>query len=254
MTRIANLLSPDLDALAAEIGSSLQASSSGPLALAGHAGVDDLRRGDVGMALLCGLAYALLHDSSPERFAAVAAPVVDDPRGEDAPVYFSEIVVPARSPARALDDLAGARFAYNETLSFSGYRALEHELGQRGEGWQWFGESLHTGSHAASLEKILAGEADAAAIDSHVLVLTRRRNPERAAGFKVVESLGPYPAPPLAMDRGACDLPAARVTALLSQLPVDCLHAAAIRRWQPVDDAYYDPIRAVTRDLPDLDI
>lgn len=252
MTSIANLLSADLNELTYEFCSLLQTSLDEQVAVKEPASVADFRDGRIGVALMCGLPYSSLHDDQPDRVLAVAAPVVDDPRSNDAPVYFSDIVVPAGSDARALQDLSGCRFAYNEETSFSGYRALAHELSARGWSWEFFGERVHTGSHGASLESILQGKADAAAIDSHVLLLARRRDPALAESLRVIESLGPYPAPPIAVNRSRCNLSARRINELLAQLPAPCLQRAAIRRWQPVDDASYDAIRAVTRDLPGL--
>lgn len=242
MTAVANLLSADLDELTAALAVRLGASIVRPAALA------DFRDGRAGIALICGLAYTLLHDAAPDRFEAVAAPVVDDHRGGGAPVYFSDIVVPAVSDARALVDLAGRRFACNETVSFSGYRALGHELAAWGLGRDWFGEVVYTGAHHASLAAVMTGAADAAAIDSQVLLLARRRDPRLDAGIRVIRSLGPYPAPPLAINRDACDLPAAALRERLGRLPPACLERAGIRCWQPVDDADYDVIRAAARD------
>src|SRR5690348_1488362 len=52
---------------------------------------------------------------------AVAAPVLADPRFGGRPLYSSDVVVGADSAYRSLDDLRGARWAYNEPSSWSGY-------------------------------------------------------------------------------------------------------------------------------------
>lgn len=245
MLTVANLLSRDLNDVADEIRAALQSSLNLEVRMLPDPTVEDFQRGGAGIALICGLAYALLRDAEPGRFVPVAAPVVEDDRVGDKPVYFSEVVVAASAPARELADLSGSRFAYNETISFSGYRALEHELTVRGLSWDLFGERLRTGSHRESLRRLAAGEADAAAIDSHVLLLERRRDPSLAGRIRVVTALGPYPQPPLVINTDACDVPAPELYGLLERLPGDVLKAAAIRRWRPVDDAYYDGIRAV---------
>lgn len=253
MIRIANLLSADLNGLAHDLAALLQSAAGESAEVDGAAGVGEFREGRVGIALLCGLLYARLHDANPDRFAAVAAPVVDDPRGGGETVYFSDIVVPAGSAARTLGDLAGSRFACNEPVSFSGCRALEYELIRRGWGWDLFAERIHTGSHAASLETVARGGAEAAAIDSHVLMLAGRRDPGLGGRLRVLESLGPYPAPPVAIHTGACDVAPEHLAELLGRLPPETLRLAGIRCWQRVGDGGYDPIRAVTRGLPGLD-
>lgn len=250
MTRVANLLSSDLDGMAGAVRDALRSSLGRPVVAAPGAGLADFREGRVGIALICGLAYAWLHDARPDRFTAVAAPLVDDPRSVDEPVYFSEIVVPAASAARSLEDLSGARFVFNEAVSFSGYRALEHALAAMGRSWEVFGERTRVGSHHAALGRLVHGDADAAAIDSHVLLLAKRRDPDMAGRVRVIESLGPYPAPPVAVNRDACDVSPETLMALLRRLPVKALGAVAITGWRPVDDARYDAIRAVGGDCP----
>lgn len=252
MITVANLLSGDLDGIARGVRSQLRVSLGEEVDLAASATLADFRDGRVGIALLCGLAYSLIRDAAPGRFTVVAAPVVDDPRSGGAAVYFSELVVPASSAARRLEDLAGARFARNERISFSGWRALEHKLLERGLSADHFAERIPTGSHSASLECIKQGRADAAAIDSHVLLLAKRRDPALAGGIRVIETLGPYPAPPVAVNTSACDVSPALLYELLTALPPATLRGAAVRGWQPVDDARYDRIRTVTRDLPGL--
>lgn len=245
MIVVANLLSPALDDLTIAIRDSLGARLEGEV-VSIEAGVEDFRRGRVGVALVCGLAYTLLHDIAPDRFVPVAAPIVDDARVVDGPVYFSEIVVPAGHPAATLQELRAASFAYNEDVSFSGYRALEHELKAAGLSWDFFRQRIRTGSHRRSLAMVADGEADATAIDSHALLLEKRLDPSLAERTKVIASLGPYPAPPVAIDRTTCDLPEDRLREVLHQLSADGLAKAAIRSWQAVDDSYYDPVRAVT--------
>lgn len=250
MIHVANLLSSDLDGIAGAVRDALHSSLGRPVVAAAEAGPADFRDGRVGIALICGLAYAWLHDARPDRFAAVAAPLIDDPRSVDEPVYFSEIVVPAASAARSLEDLSGARFVFNEEVSFSGYRALEHALAVRGRSWEFFGERVRVGSHHAALERLAHGDADAAAIDSQVLLLAKRRDPGMAGRLRAVESLGPYPAPPVAVNRDACDVSPEILMDLLGRLPVESLEAAAITSWRPVDDACYDAICAVGGDCP----
>ena len=67
-------------------------------------------------------------------------------------------------------------------------------------------------------------------------------------------SLGPYPAPPLAINRIGCDVSEDYLRQLLDQVPAEMLEQAGVRQWQRVDDAYYDAIRDVTRDLPNLQV
>ncbi|MGA8262786.1 MAG: PhnD/SsuA/transferrin family substrate-binding protein [Arenicellales bacterium] len=249
MLAIANLLSLDLNPLAREIRRALQSSVNSEVRVMSEPTLDDFRSGRAGIALICGLAYAMLRDEAPDRFMPVAAPLVEDDRVADMPVYFSEVVVPSSSRALELSGLSGSRFAYNESVSFSGFRALEHELAVRGLCWNFFAERIRTGSHRESLKRLVAGEADAAAIDSHVLLLEKGRDPSLSGKIRVVEALGPYPAPPIAVNRDACDVPVPELYRLLERLPPKVLQATAVRGWVRVDDAYYSAIRSVVGDI-----
>lgn len=243
MIAVANLLSSNTDGLVREICARIQSSLGVESRFVHGAVLDDFREGRAGIALVCGFAYALLHDAAPGRFVPVAAPVVDDERGGDRPVYFSEIVAPAASAALQLQDLSGLSFAFNEEVSFSGFRALQLELEARDLSWDFFGRRIPTGSHRASLELVSRGEADAAAIDSHVLLLEKRRDPAIARAVRVVHSLGPYPAPLLAMNDDACSLPGHEICRVLEELSPVVMSAAAVKGWITADDICYDPMR-----------
>lgn len=254
MIVVANFLASDLDAVTRGICSVLQSRLDIEVWHEAHAELPDFRDARVGLGLVCGLAYTLLHEADPRQFEPVAAPVVRDGHGFDRPLYCAEVVVPVDSGARSLPELAGARFTYNETASFSGYRALERELAAGGLGWDLFGECLRSGSHHESLRRVASGAADAAAIDSHVLALAQKRDPGLAARLRVIASLGPYPAPPLAVNRRGCEVPNDKLCRLLAALPPEVVAGAAIERWQPVDDAYYDTIREAAAGLPGLSV
>ena len=92
-----------------------------------------------------------------------------------------------------------------------------------------------TGSHAASLAAVAAGEADVAAMDSHLHAALGDD------GLEVVERLGPSPSQPLAAGPSLPRAERERITATLAALAPDELGIT----WVPVADADYDPIRAM---------
>jgi ABC-type phosphate/phosphonate transport system substrate-binding protein len=167
--------------------------------------------GSLDGAFMCGLPYVRLRDRGLE---AVAAPVPQGDRYAGLPVYFSDIVG---------TDRAG-RFAVNEEGSFSGFVAV---------GGEDYRERVITGSHAASLAAVYRGDADWAAIDSHVLDVVGT-----PAGVEVAASVGPFPITPLVGAPGA-DVEALR-RAVTASAPAPGMRT---ERWAPVTDADYDPIR-----------
>lgn len=123
-----------------------------------------------------------------------------DPRAEDRPVYFSEVVVRRGSDAKSFDDLRGRRWAYNDRNSRSGwFSMLERVAPDRPEAF--FASLLQAGSHLASLDAVLEGRVDGAAIDSNVLRLQGER-PELRQRLRVLESWGPFPIQPTILRAG----------------------------------------------------
>ncbi len=134
----------------------------------------DWRRGDLLMSQTCGLPFrAELH----KRLSLVAAPAlrVPDtgfpplpdadparPTGLPAGRYYSVIVVRKDDPRQGFAAFDGARLAYNEPLSQSGWGLLAVHAAARAVG---FRSGLRTGSHRASARAVVTGEADIAAVD-----------------------------------------------------------------------------------------
>ena len=213
-----------------------------------------VEREEIQVVFTCGLPYVLKADQNPPRLHLLAAPVLAGERYDDQPIYFSDVIVRADSGYHTFADLRGARLAYNEVYSFSGYKSLRHHLQRQGETLQFFSHCLPSGSHALSMGWVEQGRADTAAIDSVVLAMEFRQSPDRATRFRVIERLGPYPMPPIAAVSGLpVPIRAKLQDELLRMHTTDTgkrlLQEAGLRRFHPVIDAHYDPIRRVLSDL-----
>lgn len=204
-------------------------------------------RGDIDVCWMCGWPYADRADSRA-GLELVAAPVMADPRYSDRPVYFSDVVVRDDSTFEAFEDLRGASWAYNEPMSHSGYNVVRYFLALKKMDGAFFGKVVESGAHAASTDLILKGSVDASAIDSTVLAAIAARRPEIKSKLRVIETIGPSPAPPWVMRsslpqgvrdavrRGFLGLhESAEGRAVLKQ--------AALQRFAAVEDKDYDPIR-----------
>lgn len=204
-------------------------------------------RGEVQIAWLCGLVYVEKRDGGAP-IELLAAPVMDGPHYAERPVYFSDVVVRADSPFHTFADLRGATWAYNNFGSHSGYNITRYHLARLGEDGSFFGRVVEAGAHQRSLALILAGEIDAAAIDSTVLETELRLRPEVAGQIRSIERLGPSPIPPWVVRR---EVPSELVAALrrcLVEMHTDpagaaLLSQAQMLRFAPVTDSDYDPIR-----------
>jgi phosphonate transport system substrate-binding protein len=178
----------------------------------------------------------------------LAAPVVDEPRYQDRPVYFSDVIVRRDDPYRSFGDLRGRTWAYNDQDSFSGCLLVRHHLLRMGETEAFFGRVSFSGRHQESIRRVLNGDVDASAIDSHVLGVERLRNPDLAAQIRVIATLGPSTIPPVVATARVPDEVRARVTGALCDLGRDpatrrALASGLIRRFTPIDDPAYDDIR-----------
>jgi phosphonate transport system substrate-binding protein len=151
------------------------------------------RAGEVAGTWVCGLLHVELGSRGGWLYSAVAAPASSRPGTGGAAVYFGDVVVNRGAPYRTFDDLQGSTFAFNEEASLSGYRMMVDHLRSIGTDLEYFGTTRRSGSHRASLDMVLAGEADCAMIDSTI-------TDEGIDGLdrvRIVHSVGPYPAPPL---------------------------------------------------------
>jgi phosphonate transport system substrate-binding protein len=207
--------------------------------------------GAIDVCWICGLPYVRESDRM-RRVEIAAAPVPAAERYGDAPVYFSDVVVRADSPFRRFADLHGAVWAYNEPASHSGHNVVRYEMARRGLDSDFFGRVLESGAHQTSLDLILAGVADASAIDSTVLETESMRRPGLASQVRIIDTFGPSPIPPWVFSPAVAPGLRREIRAVLLAMSEDAegaevLAAGAMRRFQAVDDASYEAIRAMAR-------
>jgi phosphonate transport system substrate-binding protein len=211
-----------------------------------------LDAGEIQVAFICGLPYSEKRDRPDPPVELLCAPVMAAPRYGGQPVYFTDVVVRRDSPARDFTALRGATWAYNDEGSHSGYNVVRNHLLELGHTRGYFGRTVAAGAHQRALRMILDGEADAAGIDSIVLEVEAARHPGLAEGLRTIACLGPEPIPPVVV---ACGVPAplkARLRELFLSMADDpagrhILAAGRLARFVPVEDAHYDPIRAMVR-------
>ncbi len=207
-----------------------------------------LDRGDAHVGFLCGLTYVRKIDGAGPELELLAAPVMEGRRYAGRAVYFSDIVVHRDSVFRSFDDLRGASWLYNEPGSHSGYTLPLCHLARRGEYDGYFRRAVQSGSHQESLRLVAHGHVDAAAIDSIVLKRERLLGSSAAMSVRVIETLGPSPAPPAVVHPSVPAAVRARLARLLTTMQDDALGREVLRsagtsRFVPVSDSDYDSIR-----------
>lgn len=212
-------------------------------------GDDPFADGRFDLGWICSTSFVdlSLRSASPSVQLAGVAWVPDDPDADGRPVYFSDLVVPAGSTVTTLDALAGRRIGCNDRISLSGHHALRFEIERRGGDPDAFAELVFTGGHEASLDRVAAGELDAAVVDS--VVRTRRaRSEPAAAALDVIERIGPWPVQPLVVRATLDDTERSRTVDVLLAANDDPemqaeLRAAALTRFVAVGPDHYESVR-----------
>jgi phosphonate transport system substrate-binding protein len=150
------------------------------------------------VAFMCAPSFIWLRDLQPPPVELLRVlPVFDDERNQGQPVYFCDVVVRNDGPIHAFSELEGGSWAYNDACSLSGYYSLLNKLAESDVDETFFDNIFCSGSHLDSIEAVLSGEADAAAIDSNVLRIRHREVPALRRKLRVIESWGPFPIQPL---------------------------------------------------------
>jgi phosphonate transport system substrate-binding protein len=196
------------------------------------------------LLFLCGLPYVRARG----RGAPVEAIAGAIPCGDDTPRYYSDMVLRRGLEAGSAESLVGRRIGLNGRDSLSGYVLPESALVRREPPVPLYEHAVETGGHHQSLALLVAGEIDAAAIDSTVLALEARADPAIAA-LVVAERFGPAPIPPVVLVGGDPVLAGELRDALLELDRSDegraALELGLIDRYVAVSDSDYDPVRAM---------
>jgi ABC-type phosphate/phosphonate transport system substrate-binding protein len=216
---------------------------------------DPFASGRADAAFVCGPSYALLRSAGVPVEIVPAAPVFDDPRNHGRPAYFSDVVVRRAHPARALEDLRGAVWTYNDRQSLSGWHRMLARLDGLGLGApeHFFSRLVASGAHVRSIEMVSGGEADVSAVDSNVLLLARRRDAGLDGRLRVLESWGPSAIQPVLVRSALDPVLKASIADTLLALHRDTkmasrLGAFGVLRFASVDEATY--LRLGTEDAP----
>jgi phosphonate transport system substrate-binding protein len=206
-----------------------------------------LDAGEVHGAFMCGLLYA----RKSAFLEPLAAPIMRGARYHDKPIYFSDVIVRADSRFHTFDDLRGATFAFNDPDSFSGLIIMREFLARKSYS-KFFGRIVESGGHLRSMQLVVDGEADTAAIDSTILEAEMRARPELKHQLRVVESLGPNPIPPIVIVKSATSQVKSVLRAALTEMDQNeigraILSKGMISRFIAMKDGDYDQTREVAQ-------
>ena len=208
--------------------------------------------GKIQILWICGLPYVEKADATPDTLELLAVPVPRGERYEGRPVYFSDVVVRRDRPYRRFADLRGASWAYNEPRSHSGFNVVGAYMARWRQPANFFGTVMESGAHSASLDMVLSGSVDAAAIDSTVLEWLATLHPGHMQHVRVIDTLGPSPIPPLVITKRLPSELRDGIRRILLRMDTEpfgrvLLHRSGLERFVPSEDRDYDPIRTMAR-------
>lgn len=203
-------------------------------------------RPDLLLAQTCGFPFV---SRLRGRVRLVATPVYRYP-GCDGPDMCSFLIVRSDSTATALIDLKGARAAINQPDSNSGANLFRAMVAPLAEGGRFFGASLQTGSHAASIDAVREGAADIAAIDCVTYANILRFDPRRLAGIRVLGETMKGPGLPLITRLSAPDAEVALLRQVLNAAVADpalktVRDQLGLVGFARLEDADYAPLAAL---------
>lgn len=145
----------------------------------------------VDIAYVCGATYVELSHTQETRLMAI-------PTLNGKNEYYSYIVTRKDSPYTSLDDFQGKFFAFSDPISNSGAIAPIYALLQSGYNpHTFFKEVIYTYDHGESIHAVLDGFVEGAAVESFVYESFKLSKPHEISKLKVIQKLGPYPAPPI---------------------------------------------------------
>jgi ABC-type phosphate/phosphonate transport system substrate-binding protein len=187
--------------------------------------LEDLwRRPDLGCAFMCGYPIALgLADVTP-----IAAPLIDAPWTQGAPVYRSDLIVRADSPWTTLEETFGGRVGWTVDHSHSGFNALRRHLLPHllpGRRTVYAGVTGNLVTARAILDAVKDGRIDIGPLDAYWHLLLRAYRPDLVEGVRTLVSTDLAPAPAFV---AGPDMPAEHVARLGA-----AFEAASSRVWFP---------------------
>ncbi|MCU7834549.1 MAG: PhnD/SsuA/transferrin family substrate-binding protein [gamma proteobacterium symbiont of Taylorina sp.] len=152
---------------------------------------DVLNKNPNAVAWTCGAPYVEDQQKNGQQLVAV-------PLFKGKPSYHSLIITLHGRPEKALLDFKDQVFAYSDLRSNSGYIAPHYQLITQGvDSNGFFKIKINAHNHVGSIEAVLGGLADVAAVDEYVLVEYLKNNPMAAVDLQILEKLGPYPFTPI---------------------------------------------------------
>jgi len=210
--------------------------------------LEDYRKGELDVLISGPFNYVKTKDSAGARLLAEAR----RPEGSRLRGY---IVTLGGSGIDGIADLAGRSFAFTEPYSTTGYLMPRMILAEEGidQPADYFGEVVFSGHHSESLESVITGNNDAAAVVGYLADQAIR---DRGADLKVIAKTPELPQEPIfarpGMDAGLVERIRNALLAMHERVPPDVMKSLDLESFSAGSDSNYDVVRQAQAKLANL--
>ncbi len=178
----------------------------------------------------------------------LAVPVINNEAN-----YHAVIIVRKDSPYRAFDDLLGAKFAFTDPLSHTGYRyplyllKLRHTTPEK-----FFRRTFFTYAHDYSIQAVSRGIVDAASVDELIYLYLKRVSPEKVKNIRILHRSEPFGMPPVVSPAGLHPKLDRQIQQILlhmhkTERGKSILNMLGIQRFTTADSTSYESVRKIYR-------
>jgi ABC-type phosphate/phosphonate transport system substrate-binding protein len=186
----------------------------------------------------------------------LGVPTYDAP-GCVGPTHCAFVLVREDSRFRTPEDLRGGVFAVNSWHSNSGMNLPRALFARLAGGKPFFRSVVETGGHPPSMERVVAGKADAASIDCVTFAFFKDYRPSAVAPLRILAETSPSPAIPFVTSRKTAPAHVAALRRSLLRVAADPAHREALARLRirdigPADPAAYPHILDYEREAAQL--
>ncbi len=196
----------------------------------------------------CGAPYVEDHKKDGQQLISV-------PLFKGKPTYYSLILTQKNNTGKTLLDFNNQIFVYSDPRSNSGYLAPSFYLKQQGYDLKnYFRIALHAGNHEKSIEALLNGLANVAAVDEYVWLEYLKKNPHAADEVHEIQRLGPYPFTPIVTGKATSQATLTKLQQALINMSSTIAGRKLLKKFSMdgfviKDDSFYQPIADMQRAL-----
>ncbi|XP_013420778.1 uncharacterized protein LOC106181064 [Lingula anatina] len=223
---------------------------------------DPFTKDEADVGFICSPSFLRLQDRKNKYIEHIpVAPVFVHPKGENRPVYFSDVIIHSdnKSSIKEFHDLKGRRLGYSDSESLSGNFIVLSQLKKMGTNTSFFASTFCSGSHLNSIRMVLDRVVDVAAIDSNCLRAFLKKNPELRSSIHILTTWGPMSVYPMVVNARLPEELKSRIAEVMLTMHEDPrwqpkLQELDIIKFVPIDTSLYNFERELLKDVEKLSI